>query len=180
MICHPHPLYGGDMHNNVVNAIEEGFAAKGFTTLRFNFRGVGGSNGVYGNGEGEVEDLLAAVQLLKGSLDPDAVMMLAGYSFGAWICVKAAVKVGTQDGLFLVSYPFSVYESDQLRTFSGKIYLIGGESDDISPVAELLKVYKSIPALHKFLKIISTNHFYWGKEQEVTDFIKEQVAVPAG
>ena len=65
VICHPHPLYGGDMHNNVVNAIEEGFADQGFTTLRFNFRGVGASEGSYGEGQGEVEDLVGAVEFLK-------------------------------------------------------------------------------------------------------------------
>ncbi len=180
VICHPHPLYGGEMYNNVVEAIENGFAAKDFTTVRFNFRGVGGSNGRYGDGEGEVKDLISAVQFLKDALDPDAAIILAGYSFGAWICVKATAKMEKYDGLFLVSYPFAVYEADQLQSFDERIYLVGGDRDDISPVTELLKVYKSMPALYKSLKIIPTDHFYWGKEDEITDFIKEQVIAPAG
>lgn len=178
MICHPHPLYGGDMYNNVVGAIEEGFAAKDFTTLRFNFRGVGGSSGRHGDGEGEVKDVISAVHFLKNFLDPDGAIMLAGYSFGAWVCVKAAAKGEKEDGLFLVSYPFSVYEADLLTSYDRRIYLVGGDRDDIAPATELLKVYKAIPALHKFLKIIPTDHFYYGKEQEITDFIKEQVALP--
>lgn len=168
------------MYNNVVEAIENGFAAKDFTTVRFNFRGVGGSNGRYGDGEGEVKDLISAVQFLKDALDPDAAIILAGYSFGAWICVKATAKMEKYDGLFLVSYPFAVYEADQLQSFDERIYLVGGDRDDISPVTELLKVYKSMPALYKSLKIIPTDHFYWGKEDEITDFIKEQVIAPAG
>jgi hypothetical protein len=175
VICHPHPLYGGDMHNNVVNAIEEGFADHGFTTLRFNFRGVGGSEGSYGEGEGEVEDMVGAVEFLKGQIDKDAVIILAGYSFGAWICSMAASRFDKLDGLFLVSYPFAFYESNTLRNYGGKIFLVGGKLDDIGPVAQLMDVYKAMPTIQKSLKIIPTDHFYWGKEEEITNFIKEAV-----
>jgi hypothetical protein len=175
VICHPHPLYGGDMHNNVVNAIEEGFISKYFTTLRFNFRGVGGSDGSYGEGKGEVEDLMSAVVFLKGQLDNDASIMLAGYSFGAWICSMAAPKMDRLDGLFLVSYPFTFYESDTLKNYEGTIFLVGGKYDDIGPVSQLMDVYKAMPAIQKSLKIIPTDHFYGGKEEEITDFIKEVI-----
>jgi uncharacterized protein len=178
IICHPHPLYGGDMHNNVVSAIEEGFADKGFTTLRFNFRGVGASEGSYGEGQGEVEDLVGAVEFLKRQMDKDAAIMLAGYSFGAWICTMAAPRFGKLDGLFLVSYPFAFYESNTLRNYEGKIFLVGGKLDDIGPVAQLMDVYKAMPTIQKSLKIIPTDHFYWGKEEEITNFIKEVVSSP--
>lgn len=179
VICHPNPLYGGDMDNNVVHAIEKGFSAKGFTTLKFNFRGVGESKGSYNEGIGEVQDLLAAVRFLREKLDDGAAIVLAGYSFGAWICSVAAPKVKNLDGLLLVSFPFPYSEYKDLKRYEARIYLIGGESDDISPLTTLLEVYKEIPAINKFLKIIPTNHFYWGKEQEITDFIKEQVELPA-
>ncbi|OPY79612.1 MAG: Alpha/beta hydrolase family protein [Syntrophorhabdus sp. PtaU1.Bin153] len=179
-VCHPNPLYGGDMDNNVVHAIEEGFSAKGFTTLKFNFRGVGESKGFHGEGAGEVEDLLAAVRFLRGELDEGAAIVLAGYSFGAWICSMAASRVENLDSLLLVSFPFPYSEYKDLRKYQGRIYLIGGESDDISPVNTLLEVYKEMPTINKFLKIIPTNHFYWGKEHEITDFIKEQVELPVG
>jgi uncharacterized protein len=175
VICHPHPLYGGDMHNNIVNAMEEGFADLGFTTLRFNFRGVGASEGSYGEGQGEVEDLVGAVEFLKGHLDRDAVIMLAGYSFGAWICSMAASRMERLDGLFLVSYPFAFYESSSLRNYGGKIFLVGGKLDDIGPVAQLMDVYKAMPSIQKSLKIIPTDHFYGGKEEEITQFIREVV-----
>jgi alpha/beta superfamily hydrolase len=178
IICHPHPLYGGDMHNNVVNAIEEGFADKGFTTLRFNFRGVGASEGSYGEGRGEVEDLVGAVEFLKGQINRDAVIMLAGYSFGAWICSMAASGIERLDGLFLVSYPFAFYESNTLRNYEGKVFLVGGKLDEIGPMAQLMDVYKAMPSIQKSLKIIPTDHFYWGKEEEITNFIKEVVPSP--
>ncbi len=72
VICHPHPLYGGSMWNDVVDAMEEGFSKAGFTTLRFNFRGVGSSTGRYDGGVGETEDLVAACQFLKGVVSGEA------------------------------------------------------------------------------------------------------------
>lgn len=177
VICHPHPLYGGDMHNNVVAALEEGFSMKGFTTLRFNFRGVGGSGGMYDEGEGEVNDVLAALTFLKKVVNEDAYLILAGYSYGAWICSKVAVKVNNIDGLFLVSYPFAFYESNLLKTFKGKIYFVGGTMDDISPMNDLLMVYKGLPVVDKHLKIIPTSHFYVGKEREIVEFIRELVEI---
>ena len=178
VICHPHPLYGGDMHNNVVGAIEKGFAYKGFTTLRFNFRGVGESTGFYGNGQGEEEDLLDAAKFLMEHIDKGGLIMFAGYSFGAWICSRAAPKLERLDGLFLVSYPFAFYESESLKRYKGTIFMVGGKSDDIGPIDRLIETYKAIPSLQKSLKIVPTDHFYQGNEKEITDFIKEVVPSP--
>lgn len=175
VICHPHPLYGGSMNNNVVDAIEQGFYAKGFTTLKFNFRGVGLSSGHYDEGDGEVDDLVASVEFLKSRLDDNAVIVLAGYSFGAWICSRAAVKIDNVSAMFLVAYPFSFYETTALTLFNKKIFFVGGERDNISPLDALLKFYKGFPVVEKYLKIIPTDHFYWGKEQEITEFIKENI-----
>jgi len=176
LICHPHPLYGGDMHNSVVNAMEEGFSSQGFSTLVFNFRGVGHSLGEYDEGEGEVRDVLAGLQYLKNRLTVKARIVLAGYSFGAWVVSTAALGIDDFDGLFLVSFPFVVYKSDYLKGFNKKMYFVGGTDDDICPVDDLLAVYREIPVVDKFLKVITTTHFYPGKEGEITDFIKENVA----
>ncbi|MCX5799234.1 MAG: alpha/beta hydrolase [Proteobacteria bacterium] len=177
VICHPHPLYGGDMNNNVVVALDEGFSMKGFTTLRFNFRGVGGSGGMYDKGEGEVNDVLAALTFLKRIINEDAYIILAGYSFGAWIASKAANKVDNISGLFIVAYPFSFYKIDPLESFKGKMYFVGGTMDDISPMNDLLMVYKGLLVVDKHLKIIPTSHFYVGKEREIVEFIRELVEI---
>jgi uncharacterized protein len=178
VICHPHPLYGGNMQNNVVAAVEEGFARIGFTTLRFNFRGVGGSGGDYAEGEGEVRDALAAADHLRRMLGGEAPIVLAGYSFGAWIAAKAALQDPPPSGLFLVSYPFAFYPEESILGFAGPQYFVGGSNDDIGPVDRLLEVYKKLPILHKNIKIIPTDHFYWGREQEITGFVVEAVRVP--
>ena len=94
VVCHPHPLYGGSMYNNVVDAVLEAMHARGFATLRFNFRGVGQSEGEFDNGNGEADDTVAAIRFLiaqKGVRADGAV--LAGYSFGAMTAVRAAAGV---------------------------------------------------------------------------------------
>src|SRR5260370_23889912 len=93
VVCHPHPLYGGSMYNNVVDAVLEALHARGFATLRFSFRGVGQSEGEFDNGKGEADDAIAAIHFLtaqKGVRTDGAV--LAGYSYGAMTAVRAAAS----------------------------------------------------------------------------------------
>ncbi len=83
VVTHPHPLYGGSMHSNVVEAVLRAYAGKGYTTLRFNFRGAGASEGVHEKGIGEQEDVGAALAFLREK--GKSAIDLAGYSFGAWV-----------------------------------------------------------------------------------------------
>ncbi len=181
VICHPHPLYGGSMSNNVVDAIENGFFQAGFTTLKFNFRGVGASTGGYAEGDGEVRDALAAYDFLKQRMGADGHMILAGYSFGAWICSKAAAEIRdpVPATLFLVAYPFAFYSVDELGHFSGTMYLVGGSLDDISPLDNLLAFYKELKA-EKYLKVLPSSHFFEGREKEIAGFIVENFAPKTG
>ena len=116
VISHPHPLYGGEMRNQVVGIIQEVLAGKGWTTLRFNFRGVGRSQGEYDEGVGEQEDVRAAVRYLKELGIKE--IFLAGYSFGAWVNAQAALDLPEVAGSILVSPPqammdFSFLKDDQ-------------------------------------------------------------------
>jgi hypothetical protein len=164
------------MQNNVVSALEQGFFRAGFSTLKFNFRGVGGSSGEYDEGAGEVRDVAAAYRFLQESGIRDVI--LAGYSFGAWICSKTSFLIESRPELFLVAYPFAFYGTEELRDFSGRIYLIGGSLDDISPLENLLAFYKDLKA-EKYLKVLPTSHFFEGMEKEITGFIAETFAVKA-
>ena len=177
LICHPHPLYGGNMYNSVVEAMNTGFTAQGYSTLLFNFRGVGHSKGEYDEGEGEIRDVTASYNFLKERLDEDASIILAGYSFGAWVVSRAAREIDHFAGIFLVSFPFVVYKSDYLKKFGTRIYLVGGSNDDICPVEDLQALYRELPEENTFIKIINTTHFYPGKEADIADFIKETVPV---
>jgi alpha/beta superfamily hydrolase len=170
VICHPHPLYGGSMENGVVEAIADGFHRSGFTTVKFNFRGVGRSSGRFADGIGETDDVLAAYGFLKEHLGGEGRLLLAGYSFGAWVSGLTAARIPEPIDLFLVAYPFSAYSPGELSAFQGRIYLVGGSRDEIAPVDDLLSFYKALQC-EKYLKIIPCSHFFEGREMEISDFI---------
>lgn len=172
VICHPHPLYGGDMENNVVEAIEEGFARTGFTTLRFNFRGIGGSTGLYGGGDGEAADVVDAWRFLRKEVPGPGRFVLAGYSFGAWVSVKALARLPFLTDLFLVALPFSMGGSEEAARFRGRTCLVGGSRDDISPLDDLLSFYRGLEG-ERFLKVIPSSHFFEGREAAISDFVTE-------
>ncbi len=193
VICHPHPLYGGSMWNGVVDAMEEGFSKAGFTTLRFNFRGVGRSTGRFDEGVGETEDLVAACRFLKGVVSGEAGVpakrvlampvegvlnpnlgrsVIAGYSFGAWVASMALARVAWVTDLFLVAFPFSSYQTGEIRAFSGRIHLVGGSFDDISPLDDLLALHRDLKG-EKRLKVIPASHFFEGYAGEISEFILE-------
>lgn len=113
VICHPHPLYGGDMHNNVVMGVHDALLQCGFATLRFNFRGAGGSEGVHENGIAEVDDVLAALRFLAAAEGVDAARLaLVGYSFGAGVALRASQGSS--------SSPFPVGEGDGETSLKSK------------------------------------------------------------
>ena len=171
VVCHPHPFHGGDMWNNVVMALEEGFTRAGMTTVRFNFRGVGASTGFYDEGNGEVEDVESAYRYLKDRIGDSERIVLAGYSFGAWTCARAAAAIGDAAiPVVLAAYPFSVYPTNILNRIRNMICFINGSSDDIAPMDRLLPLYERLE-IPKDLLVISTDHFYQGKEKEISDYV---------
>src|ERR1700680_2219706 len=106
VVCHPHPLYGGSMYNNVVDAVLAAMWKKEWATLRFNFRGVGESEGEHGGGAGEAEDAAAAIAFLTSQAGvPREGAVLAGYSFGSIATVNASSKIKNLGGLVLVALP---------------------------------------------------------------------------
>ena len=172
VICHPHPLFGGSMYNNVVEAIEEGFLLSGLSILRFNFRGVGDSEGAYDEGNGEVNDAIAACTFMRNLLGSEGRLVLAGYSFGAWVAGRAATRIQGLEDLFLVAYPFSRYDPAELRAFKGRLFFVGGSLDDVSPLDQLLSLYREVQA-EKWMKVLPSSHFFSGVEREIRDFVHQ-------
>jgi hypothetical protein len=174
-VLHPHPQYGGDMHNHVVEAACQALAQHGATTLRFNFRGVGGSEGGFDGGRGEMEDARNAVASLR-ELMPRARLVLAGYSFGA---VVAAGIAGTSElaGLVLVSPPVSFAPlarlPDGLQTL-----ITAGDRDELAPAASLARV--AAPA-RRVVAVPGVDHGWWpGVEvlaAEISRFAAELASV---
>ncbi len=178
VVCHPHPLYGGNMHNNVVEAIVNAYNKNGYSTLRFNFRGTGRSEGSYDNGIGEQEDLFSAIKLLKekGNTHID----IAGYSFGAWIIAKAIHEksVSVNGNLVFISPPVGFMDFSFMGYCPNLKLIIAGERDDIAPYQIIKNMFKKWnPDAN--LKIISgADHFFYGMEEEIKkiiyDFLSEQ------
>ena len=134
VVLHPHPLYGGDMDNHVVAGVCEALAQAGAATLRFNFRGVGASEGSYDGGSGEAADARAAIDALRKH-KPDAPVLLAGYSFGAMIAAAVAADCAVA-ALALVSPPQGMGPLPEMPA-GVPVLLITGDRDSLSPAAEV-------------------------------------------
>lgn len=137
VVCHPHPLYGGDMDNPVVVRVAEACAALGLATLRFNFRGVGRSSGTHDHGRGEARDVEAAWDHLAGAVGGRGGVVLAGYSFGATVVAGAAAAASPAPaGLVLIAPPLAVSGPDPftaLATVPGPVLLVAGTRDELCP-----------------------------------------------
>ena len=171
VITHPHPLYGGEMNNNVVLSIINAYHQQGYTTLRINFRGVGQSGGSYADGIGEQEDVRAAISYLS-DLGKTAID-LAGYSFGARVNAMGLNSYELVDRLVMVSPPVGFMDFSFLG-YNSKIRLvISGENDDIAPPAKIKELIPSWNPEAEFRVIDGTNHFYSGGTTEVEEIIKD-------
>ena len=165
VITHPHPLYGGDMYNNVVQAVARFFQRKGYSTLCFNFRGVGKSLGAYDKGRGEQNDVRAAIEYLQ-SQNITAVD-LAGYSFGAWVNARLAVKDHLTCNMVMVSPPVALIEFKAIESIAGLKLVITGSEDEIAPkelIRKLLPTWNPDAAVEV---IQGADHFYFGFNNEL-------------
>lgn len=175
VLCHPHPLYGGSMDNNVVFALQRILRSLGRATLRFNFRGVGLSGGEYANGEGEIEDVLAAVaHLRKQGKD---VVHLIGYSFGAWVLLKSVMQGLKPSSLTLVSPPLDFLPFGDLLLPLGPCLVVMGDSDQFCTV-ESLKKWLHNQSLSGRVRIVPEiishcDHFYVERESALTARVEE-------
>lgn len=161
VVAHPHPLAGGDMDNNVVAALCEGLAAAGIASLRFNFRGVGASEGVHGNGVGELDDLKAAFGFLQQQTGIDAARCgLAGYSFGARASLKVAAALPLA-GLLVVAPPMGDSVAGPAMTCP-MMALVGAE--DRAAGGDMAGYRAHFPQPESLLVIPGTDHFWMGYE----------------
>ncbi len=173
VICHPHPVYGGTMSNKVVHILAAGFRELGAHTVRFNFRGVGRSAGEFDNGIGETDDLLAVVAWAQTRF-PGSPLWLAGFSFGAWIALKAAAQL-QPERLLLVAPPVDMYDFGLIPEVSVPWMVIqGGEDEVVSAEAVSKWVAQRQPA-PRFVLLDSAGHFFHGqlnvlKENMKTEF----------
>lgn len=161
VVTHPHPLYGGDMHNPIVTTIVDSFARQGYSTLRFNFRGTGASEGDYSDGPGEQQDLLAALDWIKTRVSTQ--ISLAGYSFGAWVAAATAAQGGLHKApLFLVSPPVAFISFDHVDRPPGLTAIVAGTGDEFAPLAQVRSLVARWQASQTLQLIDGCDHFYSG------------------
>lgn len=172
IVCHPHPLYRGNMSSNVVFAICQALAQKSIAALRFNFRGVGKSGGEFGEGIGEQEDVKAALDFVASTANIDQRRKgLAGYSFGASVALPVAAQDERVKMLALVSPALTGSEWEQLKSYTKPKFVIVGENDFVIPQAQFLKLAGNMP--EQYQVIASADHFWDGYEEVVAEKVSQ-------
>ena len=184
VICHPHPQYGGEMHNNVVGALVRASLGTGVAALRFNFRGVGGSEGAFDNGVGERDDALAALDYLRSQPEIDARRMaIAGYSFGANVAIAAADRRDDLSALVSVSAPTQRGPRVEVYMHCPALFVTGDRDKYVEPV--LLLEYREQLGRDVTIEVAQgVNHFWWGSDgrliEIVSEFLQRHLATPEG
>lgn len=166
VVCHPHPLYGGQMQNNIVTALVEAFQREGIATLRFNFRGVGGSGGRHDDGKAEVDDVRGAVTYLLSQCDVSTVVV-AGYSFGSMVGLRAGAEDARVHKLIGVALPIARRDASFLEAVTKPKLLISGTRDDISPAVALGDLFAKLRDPKSIVLIDGADHFFGGLEGKV-------------
>jgi len=164
VVCHPHPLYGGDMDNPVVVRVQEVCAALGFATLRFNFRGAGRSTGTHDGGRAEQHDVEAALDHLRAAI-AGAPLALAGYSFGSVVAAQAATRRNDLAGLALIAPPLAVSGEapfEGLAAFSHPLLVVGADQDEYSSRAALDALARRLARAEVHV-VEGASHFFFGK-----------------
>jgi uncharacterized protein len=175
IVCHPHPLFGGTMHNKVVYRIARAFADAGFAVLRFNFRGTGQSQGEHDDGRGEQEDLRSAIEFIEQKY-PGSELWLAGFSFGSMVMLRTAGCDDRVRAFVAAGVPVSRYDfSDIPRCNKPKLF-VQGALDQYGAAQDLVKLFESLDE-PKELKIIEdADHFFEGHLPELAAAVSAFIA----
>lgn len=176
VVCHPHPQYGGTMHNKVAHTLARAFVRNGYAALRFNFRGTEGSAGEYDNGAGELDDALAALQWMRDEFK-DGPLWLAGFSFGAAIAVRAAVAAPL-DGLITVAPAVSRFAAGLTEQPDCPWLIVQGDQDEVVGVAETIDWVNGLEPGPELAIVEGAEHFFHGRlvdlREIVSDFIQKK------
>lgn len=172
VLGHPHPLYGGTMHTKVLFQVAKAFCRLGCAVLRFNFRGVGTSEGTFDNGLGEVEDYWAALEFMARRY-PDVELWAGGVSFGSWVATTAGANDSRVTRLIAVAPPVSLYDFDAVARSPKPKFFINGDRDELCPVKALREFYAHAEEPKDLVVIDGADHLFDGHINEVTEAIDD-------
>jgi alpha/beta superfamily hydrolase len=174
IICHPHPLYSGTMNNKVVTTLKRVFSDLGLRTVRFNFRGVGKSEGTYGDAVGELNDLLTVIDWVQ-SVSPNTELWLAGFSFGSYIAACAATTVPTKK-LISIAPPVVNFDFENLAPISADWLVVQGDQDEIVDAKAVYAWVETINPKPTLIKMNDATHFFHGKLLELRDALEKNLS----
>jgi alpha/beta superfamily hydrolase len=175
VMAHPHPQYGGTLHSKVVYEASKALTGLGCAVLRFNFRGVGASEGQWAEGTGEREDFRAALDVMA-SRYPAAELWTAGFSFGAWVAMTEGALDPRVSVLIGIAPPVGMHDFSALKASTKPKFLIHGERDQVSPLKAVYELYGQLHEPRELAVIDAADHVFDGKVSEVGDTIVELLA----
>jgi alpha/beta superfamily hydrolase len=177
LVLHPHPLHGGTMHNKVVFRTAKALQQSNFETLRFNFRGVGLTTGVYDDGHGELEDARIALEYLLQDQPRASQVIVAGFSFGSRIGLRLGCEDKRVERVIAIGVPIRSVNLDFLHYCQKPLLFIHGEKDDLAPLAPLEEYLGKLPSdiNLRLVRIAGAGHFFDDQALELSQAIEEFV-----
>lgn len=180
LILHPHPQHGGTMNNKIVYTLYHAFARQGFSVLRFNFRGVGRSQGAYDRGEGELSDAASALDWLQMYNSNASTCWVAGFSFGAWIGMQLLMRRPEISSFISVAPPANLYDFSFLAPCPSSGLVVQGTTDEIVPEASVKKLVdklahqRDISIEHSTVE--GANHFFQGQLDQLDSITETYIS----
>ncbi len=173
ILCHPHPLHGGTMRNKVVTIMERALREMGLSTVRFNFRGVGDSEGEFDDGEGETLDLIAIFDWVR-KVRPNSDVWLGGFSFGAYVSLKAAQYLPIRQ-LITIAPPVERYGVDELLPANCPWLVVQGDEDDVVSPEAVIQWAEGLDQKPDLVVMEGTGHFFHRRLMDLRGLIKNHV-----
>jgi alpha/beta superfamily hydrolase len=167
LVCHPHPLFGGTMHNKVVFQTAKALHRRSIPVLRFNFRGAGQSEGLHDKGQGEKDDVRTALDFLAGEF-PDRPIILAGFSFGSWVGLAEGCEDKRVSDLIGLGIPVNSVSLSYLRHCTKPKLIIQGGNDQFGSRENVNELFDELPEPKKLVFIENADHFFTGKLDQMT------------
>jgi alpha/beta superfamily hydrolase len=175
VLAHPHPLYGGTLHNPVVFHADRELNRSGLTTLRFNFRGVEGSDGFHDEGRGEIGDVAAAAAWV-GALVPGKPLILVGYSFGARCVIAHAIADRSVAGVVAIGLPVRIFSFDDLPSLGRPLAVVQGTADEFGPIEEVEAMLSQTSPKGRLYVVPGASHLFPGQAGEAAKLVVDAAA----
>ncbi len=172
LVCHPHPLYGGTMHNKVVFQVARTLQALCLPVLRFNFRGAGLSQGEHDGGRGEQDDVRAALRYLAEQF-PESRIVLAGFSFGAWVGLRVGCEESRVVDLIGLGLPVDNSDFSYLKSCTKVKLFVQGTADPYGARANVEALYAQVPEPRALVFVEGADHFFTGQLDAVGEAIRQ-------